>query len=64
MIIMKTMIYKAFVIGLMASVPSFQEFAMNCCPTYWLNGKKCEPVYHIENIACMELERLEYLHNF
>ena len=48
----------------MASVPSFQEFAMNCCPTYWLNGKKCEPVYHIENIACMELERLEYLHNF
>ena len=64
MIIMNCMMYRAFVIGLMVSIPKFQEFAMNCCPTYWLKKKKCEPVYHIENIACMELERLEYLYDF
>ncbi len=38
----------------------FVEFANNCCPTYNVDGTKCNYVDNLQNIASMEIDYLEY----
>ena len=52
--------YDCLVIDLMLQSKGFVEFAQECCPTYWLDGTKCDPISHLQNVASMEIEYLTY----
>lgn len=61
MVIIMSDYYTGFVSSLIAKAPGFDKFANSCCPTFWENGKKCEEIYHIENIAfIVAIEIIEY----
>lgn len=50
--------YLGIIMDLILSIPEFQKIAEECCPTYWLDGTKCSPSEHAENIAFMEAEHI------
>ena len=52
--------YYSLVIDLMLTSKGFVEFAEKCCPTYYIDGTKCNYIDNLQNIASMEIDYLQY----
>lgn len=52
--------YLCILTSMLAELPVVEHIANNSCPTIWLDGTLCEPIYHLHNIAFCIAEEITY----